>query len=477
MKQNLLFTCIFLPIMMTTLGCSHAIVVKTASISPQGPAISSLPAMTTMISPLAVIQKEAPIYSLSLSPEGRYLAIGSAKKIVIWDNDRPGELRTIESGEHDILSLAFSPDSKRLAAGSYLTIDLLNVDSGQRETTLSGHTDYVQSLAFSPDGRFLASGSRGTDTAVYIWNIDQNGLLKRLTYPTKHAETISALAFTSDQRWLASVGLDRTIRIWNVVRKSTDVHQTLFDPSTTPLTIAFSPDRTLLAAGTWEGPLVLYGLKNKNGEILRTLTGHHGKVLALAFSPNGKRLISVGEDKTIRRWRVDTGAEIDTQGLSDEFALGEIAMDSRHVAVAGPRGAAVFALEDLKKLPPVVILFSPLNRQTVKTPIVRLTGKAMGDQDPIKIEIQLNGMLWKSPSGTGNKTSDAQGTPSRDEISIDEEIRLVAGQNVITVTANDSEGLSQTESIQITYLPETEGADVKDSVEHEPVPGKNEEGR
>jgi hypothetical protein len=218
-------------------------------------------------------------------------------------------------------------------------------------------------------------------------------------------------------------------------------------------------------------------LKDKNGEILRTLTGHHGKVLALAFSPNGKLLISIGEDKTLRRWRVDTGTEIDTQGLSDEFALGEIAMDRRHVAVAGPRGAALFALEDLKKLPPVIILFSPLDRQTVKTPIIRLTGKAMGDQDPIELEIQLNGVWLKSSSGTETKTSDAKGAPSGNEVSIDEEIPLVAGQNVITVTAHDSEGLSQTEAIQITYVPEQGEADGKDAVEHEPEPGKSKDGQ
>jgi len=470
------FKTIMFLFLMATVGCgSPALLIKTVPIPSEGPDGPSETTTAPRLPPLAEIRNEGPIYSLALSPDGRYLALGSAKKIMIWDGERSGELRSIESGEHDILSLAFSPDSQRLAVGSYLTIDLLEVQTGRRETTLSGHTNYIQALTFSPDGRLLASGSRGSDTDIYIWNIIQDGLLKRLTYPTPQAEIISGLAFTPDQRWLASVGLDRTIRIWNVVRKTTDVHLTLFDPSSTPLTIAFSLDKKLLAVGTREGPLVLYRLKD--GKILRTMAGHHGKVLALEFSRDGRRLISIGEDQTIRRWRVATGTEIDSQSLGDEIELGGIAADRKHFAVAGPRGAAVFTLEVLKKLPPVVTLFGPVDRQIVETSIIQLTGIAIGDQDPIEMDIQLNGALYKRLSGQGTAPLDAEGRASENEISIDEEIPLALGENVIAVTVHNSEGQSQSETIRITYRPQPEETESKTGVEPEAESGKSGEGR
>jgi WD40 repeat protein len=45
---------------------------------------------------------------------------------------------------------------------------------------------------------------------------------------------------------------------------------------------------------------------------LRTLTGHGNRVWSVAFSPDGTRLVSGGDDTTIRIWDVTTGEELHT---------------------------------------------------------------------------------------------------------------------------------------------------------------------
>ncbi len=46
----------------------------------------------------------------------------------------------------------------------------------------------------------------------------------------------------------------------------------------------------------------------ETGNVTHTFLGHEGKVNCLAISPNGGEIVSGGEDKTVKLWRVGTEA-------------------------------------------------------------------------------------------------------------------------------------------------------------------------
>jgi WD40 repeat protein len=72
---------------------------------------------------------------------------------------------------------------------------------------LSGHRRAICSLAYAPDGRTLASG--GVDKVVRVWDLATGRATARLT---GHRTYVHAVAFTPDGRMLASAGGDLYLR-------------------------------------------------------------------------------------------------------------------------------------------------------------------------------------------------------------------------------------------------------------------------
>ena len=117
--------------------------------------------------------------------------------------------------DRQITSLSISPDGRYVASVSSNLIRIWDIEAGQLTQTLSGHRADITSATFSPDGTVLASSS--ADQTVKTWNWAEG-----LVYCTlsDRAGSIRAIAFANDADTLISGSSDGTVRAWDLGRDS-----------------------------------------------------------------------------------------------------------------------------------------------------------------------------------------------------------------------------------------------------------------
>ena len=171
----------------------------------------------------------------------------------------------------------------------------------------------IYAVAISPHGNYVAAGRANqiflyhAPTKTEIGRLTDSSLVESGIYDipgVAHLDLVQSLAFSADGKWLASGGY-RTVKIW---KKSDSAR-------VAELPIAETEVQALVAspAGNWAavaeagGTIKLIDLATR--QVIHTLVGHEGPVHAIAFTADGGKLVSGGEDRTIRVFDTADGNE------------------------------------------------------------------------------------------------------------------------------------------------------------------------
>src|SRR5436190_5427067 len=104
-----------------------------------------------------------------------------------------------------------------------------------------------------------------------------------------HKHAVLAVAYAPDSLTLASGGVDRSVRIWDLANGRARL--ALPDAGGTVLSLAFSPDNKQLAVGT-QSQVTFWDLETRRPGI--SLHGERGGTYIVAFSPDGSRVVLAG---------------------------------------------------------------------------------------------------------------------------------------------------------------------------------------
>lgn len=311
------------------------------------------------------------IAALAGSPDGRrFASAGSDGRVGIWDWSNGSRLDSFSTELGNLSGLGWTSDSERLAIlgsrGAALWDLQANKAAGKTMAAGKG------AVAVACGGKWIALGL--ADGPIRLCDQSSGAPLRMLR---GHSGRISALAFSSDGRQLASAADDKTLRIWDPATGQETAHRDL--QGTAPPWLAFQPNGTHLVSGSlrnsattvWDGrnlvPLAsvkdhihpagcfLAGgariiLGENSGavsvirmaeaqgyqsiqsgpaaasgvkwiEVSKALTqgGHVGEVWGVAASPDGRWIATASHDQTVKIWNAQTKALVHT--LSGHGAL------------------------------------------------------------------------------------------------------------------------------------------------------------
>jgi len=174
----------------------------------------------------------------------------------------------------------------------------------------TGHADSIRALCFSRDGRFVVTASN--DRTAKLWETKTGREIRTFK---GHSSDVNSVDSSPDGKFIVTGSSDGSTKLWDVVTGrevralgSSDSYQGVmsFDSYLASVnSVSFSPDGKYVVTGRNDG-VKLWDVTT--GSLLRSFSG--SMVLSISFSPDSRYVLVAGTDRAARLLNVKTGEEV-----------------------------------------------------------------------------------------------------------------------------------------------------------------------
>jgi len=292
---------------------------------------------------------------------------------------------------------------------------------GSPEPTAENLRDCYNVLAGTPDG------------SVQLWSLSEQKLLDAWK---GGAVAVRSVAGSMDGTMAVSGGEDGAIVVWNM-NATAPVPLEAATGEQFAFTVLSPTRRQLATVGTKDGQPAIIVRNTESSRITHSLIGHTGGILTLAFSNDDARLISGGDDKTIRVWDLGNAAQSELrkiEGLTTAVTAVGSTGDGSQI-IAG------FADNTLR-------LFNTADSMVLKefaghTGVVSAVG--FWNSQPFSVSQDATARFWNAADGTQVRTFGLPSPPTSFALSADTQRMAFGGaDNQVRIHQTDNGGVLQT---------------------------------
>jgi WD40 repeat protein len=315
------------------------------------------------------------------------VASGDGRRIATWSDDGTVVVRDVATGEPLArFDFAGQPRSAALddagelvaVGGDEGRIMVWRVVDGAVIAEFGGSFSLVASLAFSHDGTRLVGGY-SSDRSIRVWSLVAEDRERTPEIVLRgHEETVSGVAFSTDDRRIHSASWDRALRTWTP--DDGGALSTLVGHGDRVLCAAFDSSGAIVASGDLDGWMRFWDAAN--GAAIGAVKAHDDVIYAIAYAGDGRALATASGDRTVRLWDAATARPIGELEKAPA-AVWTVAFspDGTLVATAGNDG--VLRLHDRATREPIAALEGHADRivRLAFSPDGRLIATASRDHD------------------------------------------------------------------------------------------------
>ncbi|TQM64261.1 AAA family ATPase [Humibacillus xanthopallidus] len=358
----------------------------------------------------------SPVRAVAFSPDRRWAAAGTTDRSVrVWDLESGLEVVAFEGGRPSgsfaegaggdtISALAFAGDDV-LAASADRCVYRIDRRTGVGSMVVRGETDNLYAVSLDPEAGTLAAAPRDIwgigARSVQCWSLSDGRSGPELEGALSGAAATSDLiALSSDGRVAVTWGRSAPLVRWDLVGGRAASSEQVSGVTS----LALSSDALMTAVGKADGTIEVRPAPEISTP-LTTLTGHVGAVRAIVLlAPD--RLVSAGDDGSIRLWDLTVGREV-RRLLGHGTAVLSIAATPDGLRVLSGAQDGSVHVWDLGKHPLAVSTPAPPRHTAAVTAV------AVGDDGTVAVSVGADGSVlrWDLLAGRGVGATPERSSP------------------------------------------------------------------